>query len=180
MGGVSPVLRSPAGLHVLKLLDKRGGDDTADVRVEQTHARHILLKTSAVLSDADARQRLEGLRERVLKGGEDFAELAKVHSADLSAGKGGDLGWVNPGDTVPAFEQAMNALKPGEISEPVQSPFGWHLIQVLERRNQDVSEERRRTVARNTLRERKSDEAYNDWLRQLRDRTYVELRLDPQ
>lgn len=180
VGGVSPVLRSPAGLHVLKLLDKRGGDDTADVRVEQTHARHILLKTSAVLSDADARQRLEGLRERVLKGGEDFAELAKVHSADLSAGKGGDLGWVNPGDTVPAFEQAMNALKPGEISEPVQSPFGWHLIQVLERRNQDVSEERRRTVARNTLRERKSDEAYNDWLRQLRDRTYVELRLDPQ
>lgn len=87
---------------------------------------------------------------------------------------------MNPGDTVPAFEQAMNALKPGEISEPVQSPFGWHLIQVLERRNQDVSEERRRTVARNTLRERKSDEAYNDWLRQLRDRTYVELRLDPQ
>ena len=180
VGEVSPVLRSPAGLHLVKLLEKRGGNDAADVRVEQTHARHILLKTSAVLSDADARQRLEALRERVLQGGEDFAELAKVHSADLSAAKGGDLGWVNPGDTVPAFERAMNALKPGEISEPVQTPFGWHIIQVLERRSQDVSEERKRTVARNTLRERKSDEAYDDWLRQLRDRTYVELQLDPQ
>ncbi|MBS0552432.1 MAG: peptidylprolyl isomerase, partial [Proteobacteria bacterium] len=98
-------------------------------------------------------------------------------SADLTAAKGGDLGWVNPGDTVPEFERAMNALKPGEVSQPVRSPFGWHLIQVLGRRVQDVTDERKRGLARAALRERKAEQAYEDWLRQLRDSTYVDNRL---
>ena len=129
-----------------------------------------------ILNDSDAESRLLGLRERIVHGAASFAELAKAHPADLSAAKGGDLGWLSPGDTVPEFERAMNALKPGEVSMPVHSPFGWHLIQVEARRLQDVSDERKRTAARNALRERKADEAFEDWLRQLRDRTYVEYR----
>jgi peptidyl-prolyl cis-trans isomerase SurA len=147
-------------------------------QVQQTHARHILIKTSEIVSDADARRRLVDLRERVVQGGASFADLARQHSADISAAKGGDLGWIYPGDTVPEFEQVMDALKPGEISQPVQSPFGWHLIVVEERRVQDVSDDRKRAAARNALRERKSDEAFQDWLRQLRDRAYVEYRLE--
>lgn len=178
-GEVAPVLRSAAGFHIVKLLDRRGGaQSAAPARVEQTHARHILIKTSEVLSDTEAKRRLTDLRERVVQGGASFADLARQYSADLSASKGGDLGWIYPGDTVPEFENAMNALKPGEISQPVQSPFGWHLIQVEDRRVQDVSDERKRAAARNALRERKSDEAYQDWLRQLRDRAYVEYRLE--
>lgn len=176
-GQVSGVLRSPAGLHIVKLMDRRGGSGTALQQVQQTHARHILIKTSEVVSDADAERRLVGLRERVVNGA-DFGELAKASSADLSAAKGGDLGWLSPGDTVPEFDRAMEGLKPGEVSKPVQSPFGWHLIQVLERRTQDVSAERKRNAARAALRERKADEAYDDWLRQLRDRTFVEYRLE--
>ena len=174
-GEISDVLRSPAGYHILKLLDRRGGAIKAQP-VEQTRARHILIKTSELVSEAEARRRLADLKDRLAHGG-DFAELARLHSNDLSASKGGDLGWLNPGDTVPDFEQAMNRLKPGEVGEPVKSPFGWHLIQVLERRT-DVSQERVRQSARMALRERKADEAYQDWLRQLRDRTYVELRLE--
>lgn len=178
-GQVSPILRSAAGFHLVKLLDRKGGGHgAAAAQVQQTHARHILIKTSEVVSDADARRRLTDLRERIVQGGASFAELAKVHSADISAAKGGDLGWIYPGDTVPEFEQAMDALKPGEVSQPVQSPFGWHLIVVEERRVQDVSDDRKRAAARNALRERKSDEAYQDWLRQLRDRAYVEYRLE--
>lgn len=128
------------------------------------------------MSEADARRRLVDLKERIVHGA-DFAELARLHSNDLSAAKGGDLGWLNPGDTVPEFERAMNRLKPGEVGDPVQSPFGWHLIQVQERRT-DVSQERVRQSARMALRERKADEAYQDWLRQLRDRAYVEYRLE--
>lgn len=175
-GAVSQILRSAAGLHIVKLIDKRGGGAAAPVQMQQTRARHILIKTSEILSDADAESRLLGLRERVVNGA-NFADLAKANSADLSAAKGGDLGWLNPGDTVPEFERAMDALKPGEVSAPVRSPFGWHLIQVEERRMQDVTDERRRNAARNALRARKSDEAYEEWLRQLRDRSYVEYRL---
>ncbi|MBZ0143662.1 MAG: peptidylprolyl isomerase [Rhodocyclaceae bacterium] len=174
-GEISDVLRSPAGYHILKLLDRRGGAIKAQP-VEQTRARHILIKTSELVSEAEARRRLADLKDRLAHGG-DFAELARLHSNDLSASKGGDLGWLNPGDTVPDFEQAMNRLKPGEVGEPVKSPFGWHLIQVLERRT-DVSQERVRQSARMALRERKADEAYQDWLRQLRDRAYVEYRLE--
>ncbi len=177
-GQVSQVLRSPGGFHIVKLLERRGGELAGPEKVNQTHARHILIKTSEVIGDEDAKRRLEGLRERIVNGGTSFEELAKVHSADLSAAKGGDLGWLYPGDTVPQFERAMNALQPGEVSQPVQTPFGWHLIQVLERRVQDVSEERKRNVARNALKARKADEAFEDWLRQLRDRSFVELRND--
>ncbi len=174
-GAVSEPLRSPAGFHVVKLLGRRGAGDAAPVT--QTRARHILVKTNEIVSEEDARRRLQGLRERIAAGA-DFAELARLNSEDGTAARGGELGWVYPGDTVPEFERAMNALAPGELSPPVRTPFGFHLIQVQERRAADVSAERQRLQARLALRERKADEAYQDWLRQLRDRTYVELRLD--
>nr|WP_242533130.1 peptidylprolyl isomerase [Niveibacterium umoris] len=174
-GALTQVLRSPAGLHIVKLIDSRGGSDNETATVQRTHVRHILIKTSDKVSDAEARQRLEQLRDRLVQGG-NFAELAKRYSNDGSAPKGGDLGWINPGDTVPEFERAMNALPIDEISQPVQSPFGWHLIQVTERKTEDVSGERRRNQARAALRERKSDEAFDDFVRQLRDRAFVELR----
>ena len=178
-GEVSAPLRSAAGIHIVKLLDKRGGNDVEAAHLEQTRVRHILIRPSEVLSDTEAKSRLLNLRERILNG-TDFAELAKAHSADLSAAKGGDIGWVNPGDTVPEFERAMNELQPGAISQPVQSPFGWHLIQVMSRRVQDVTDERKRSAARNILRERKSDEAYDNWLRQLRDSSYVQYKLEEE
>ena len=175
-GEVSDVLRSPGGFHLLRLLDRRGAG--AGRSVVQTLARHILIKTSEVVSEAEARRRLTELRERIVTGGADFAEIARLNSADASAAQGGNLGWIFPGDTVPEFERAMDALKPGEISQPVKSPFGWHLVQALERRTGGLPAERLRFLARQALRERKSDEAYQDWLRQLRDRTYVEIRLE--
>ncbi|MCQ9374669.1 peptidylprolyl isomerase [Methyloversatilis sp. XJ19-13] len=176
-GEVSDVMRSPAGFHILKLVEKRGGSGSGDEsRVTQTHARHILIKTSEVLNDAEARRRLTGLKERLDNGG-DFAELARTNSQDLSSSKGGDLGWLYPGDTVPEFQRVMDNLKVGEVSEPVQSPFGWHLIQVVERRIDEVSLERQRAAARMTLRDRKAEEVYQDWVRQLRDNAYVEIRL---
>ena len=175
-GETSPVLRSPGGFHVVKLVERRGAE--AGVPVEQTHARHILLKTSEVVSEADARRRLADLRERIVTGGADFAELARLHSADGNASRGGDLDWLLPGDTVPEFERAMSALKPGEVSQPFKSSFGWHLVQVLERRAAGLTPERRRMQARQALKERKADDAFQEWLRQLRDRTYVEMRLE--
>ena len=175
-GDVSGVLRSPGGFHVLKLIGMRGAGKSEDV--EQAHVRHILIRTSEVVSEADAKRRLADLRERIVTGGADFAELARLHSQDGTASKGGDLGWVLPGDTVPEFERAFMALKPGEVSEPVRSPFGYHLIQLLERRSAGLTPERRRMQARLALKERKADEAYQEWLRQLRDRTYVEVRLE--
>lgn len=176
-GEVSEVLRSPAGFHVLKLLERREAG-AGGAPVTQTRVRHILIRTSEVVSESDARRRLADIRERVLNGRADFGEMARVHSDDASAGRGGELDWVYPGDTVPDFERAMQALKVGDISQPVRTPFGYHLIQVLERRAADVSPERRRLQARQALRERKSDEAYQEWLRQVRDRAYVELRLE--
>jgi peptidyl-prolyl cis-trans isomerase SurA len=176
-GKVSDLLRSAAGFHIIKLVAKRGGNGPASV--QQTNARHILIRVNEVVSEAEARHRLETVRERIVNG-MDFAEQARVFSQDGSAAKGGDLGWLNPGDTVPDFERAMDALKPGELSPVVKSPFGMHLIQVIERRERDVSAERQRLVARQAIRERKLDDAYQDWLRQLRDRTYVENRLEQQ
>lgn len=175
-GDVSDVLRSPGGFHVLRLLDRRGAG--AGRSIVQTRARHILVKTNEVVSEAEARRRLIDLRERIVTGGADFANIARLNSADPTAAQGGDLGWIYPGDTVPEFERAMDALQPGEISQPVKSPFGWHLVQVLERRTSGMSAERLRFLARQALRERKSEEAYQEWLRQLRDRTYVEIRLE--
>ncbi len=174
-GDVSPVLKSGNGFHILKLLDKRGKN--VQTVIKQTHARHILVKTNEVVNDNDAKNRLLQLKERI-ENGANFAELAKLHSDDLSANRGGDLNWLNPGDTVPEFERAMDGLQPNEVSSPVQSQFGWHLIQVLERRDQDVTEERKRIDARRAIRERKSEEAFEDWVRQVRDRAYVEYRLE--
>jgi len=176
-GGVSELLRSSAGFHVIKLQGKRGG--TVVASVQQTRARHILIRVNEIVSASEARHKLETVRERIANG-VDFAEQARLFSQDGSVPKGGDLGWINPGDTVPEFERAMDALKEGELSPVVQSPFGMHLIQVSERRQRDVSAERQRGVARQALRDRKLDEAYQDWLRQLRDRTYVENRLQEQ
>jgi peptidyl-prolyl cis-trans isomerase SurA len=175
-GETSAVLRSPGGFHVIRLVERRGTEDGAPV--EQTHARHILIRTNEVVSEADARRRLADIRERIVTGGADFAEMARLHSADGSASRGGDLDWLLPGDTVPDFERVMNTLKPGEISQPAKSPFGWHLIQVLERRSTGMTQDRKRIQARQALKERKADEAYQEWLRQLRDRTYVEMRLE--
>jgi peptidyl-prolyl cis-trans isomerase SurA len=176
-GDVSELLRSSAGFHIVKLIAKRGGSAPASIR--QTRARHILIRINEVVSESEARRKLENVRERIVNG-VDFAEQARLYSQDGSAAKAGDLGWLSPGDTVPEFERAMDALKPGELSPVVQSPFGMHLIEVQERRERDVSAERQRGVARQALRERKLDEAYQDWLRQLRDRTYVENRLQEQ
>ena len=175
-GEIGPVLRSPGGFHVIKLMEQRGAEEGAPI--QQTHARHILVRTNEVVSETDARRRLQDLRERIVTGGADFAEQARQHSADGSASRGGDLDWLLPGDTVPDFERAMDLLKLEEVSQPVKSPFGWHLIQVLERRAAGVTQERRRMQARQALKERKSDESFQDWLRQLRDRTYVEMRLE--
>ena len=174
-GDVSNVLRSPAGFHVLKLVEMRGAG--APLLVEQAHVRHILVRTNELVSEDDARRKLSNLRERIVNG-VNFAELARLNSDDSSASRGGDLGWVYPGDTVPEFERAFMDLKQMEVSQPVKTPFGWHLIQILERRTADMSSDRRRVEARKALLDRKGDEAYQEWLRQLRDRAYVELRLE--
>ena len=176
-GDVSAPLRSPAGFHLLKLVDRRTAG-VSDAPIPQTRLRHILVRTSETVSESEARRRLGDLRRRIVAKDAEFAEMARVHSDDASAARGGELDWVYPGDTVPDFERAYQDLPIGEISEPVRTPFGVHLIQVLERRSADMSLERRRLQARQTLRERKGDDAYNEWLRQLRDTTYVELRLE--
>ena len=182
-GQIAGPLRSGAGFHILRLTERRVGDlpDIAAGPVQQTRARHILIRVDdVVLNDAQARERIAQLRQRIVQGGASFADLARQHSADGSAPQGGDLGWLSPGDTVPSFEQAMDALKPGEVSEPVRSPFGWHIIRVEERRMQDVTEERLRNLARQAIRQRKIQEAYVVWAQQVRDSAYVERRLDQE
>jgi len=174
-GEVSEVLRSPAGFHILKVNDRRGAG--TPYIVQQNHVRHILVRTSETVSQDEARHKLLALRERIVNGS-NFGELARLNSDDASAGRGGDLGWIYPGDTVPEFERAMNELKPMEVSQPVKTQFGWHLIQVLERRTTDASSDRKRLEARKALRDRKSEEADQEWLRQLRDRAWVEYRLE--
>jgi peptidyl-prolyl cis-trans isomerase SurA len=174
-GEVSPVLRSASGFHIVKLIDKRGKNDA--LVVDQTHARHILVRVSELTSEADAKTKIDRLKDR-LDSGAKFEELAKLNSEDGSAAKGGDLGWLNPGDTVGEFQDAMNKLAIGQISAPVRSPFGWHIIEVLERRKQDVTAERERAEAQLAIRQRKADEAFQAWVREVRDRAYVEIRLD--
>jgi len=176
-GDVTQPLRSPAGFHLLKLVDRRVGG-LSDAPIPQTRLRHILIRTSESVSENEARRRLNELRRRILAKEADFADLARASSDDASSARGGELDWVYPGDTVPEFERAFQELQVGEISEPVRTQFGMHLIQVLERRSADMSGERKRLQARQALRERKSDEAYTEWLRQLRDQSYVELRLE--
>lgn len=182
-GEVAPVVKSPNGFHILKLVGKRtpsimraSGNAAAPTTITQTRVRHILIKVNQIVSSLEAQRKLVDLKQRLDNKAATFEELARSYSNDLTASKGGDLGWIYPGDTVPEFERAMNALQPGQISEPIESPFGFHLIQVLERKTEDVSQERKRLVARQALRERKLEEATQEWLRQLRDRAYVEYR----
>lgn len=174
-GGISEPIRNASGFHIVKLAELKGGDKMI---VSQTHARHILINTNEIVSDHEAKQRLATLRERIL-GGEPFEMLARSHSDDkASAIKGGDLGWTSPGDLVPQFEEQMNALQPGEISQPFQTQFGWHIVQPLERRQHDSTEEALRNTARQAIQKQKSEEAIDIWLRRLRDEAYVEVMLD--
>ena len=174
-GELSSILRSPNGFHILKVTNRRGG--SSPLVVGQTHVRHILIKFSEVVSEKDALTRIVSIKER-LDNGEKFEDLARQYSDDGSAKSGGDLSWVNPGDTVPEFEKTMNVLALGEISNIIKTQFGLHVIQVLERRNQDMTKEAARIKARQEIRARKSDEAFQDWVRELRDRAFVELRLE--
>ena len=174
VGQVSEPIRSPSGFHILKVLEVRGAQQNT---VVQTNVKHILITTSDTVSDDEARTRLQRLRERIVNGA-DFSELARANSDDApSAANGGDLGWVNPGDLVPQFEEQMNALGPGDISEPIRTPFGWHLVLVVDRREHDASSESLRAAAREALFKRKSDEEWDLWLKRLRDEAYVEIRI---
>lgn len=179
-GQISQMIKSPNGFHIVKLIDQRvatvAKQNPLKDTIQQTHVRHILIKVNQVVSAADAKRKLQDLRARLINKAATFDELAKLHSNDGSAAKGGDLGWIYPGDTVPEFERAMDGLAIGEISEPVESQFGQHLIEVTERKKEDLSQDRQRLLARQVLRERKLEEANQEWLRQLRDRAYVEFR----
>ena len=172
VGATTNVLQSPRGFHILYINEAKGDNATA---VPQTNVRHILIRTDEFLSEDEAKHRLEGIRERIVNG-EDFGQLAQIHSADsISASKGGELGWVMPGELTGSFEDAMNELNEGELSEPVQSPFGLHLIQVLDRREENMGEAVTRGRARAQLVQQKSEERYQRWLRQLRNNAYVEI-----
>ncbi|HET9645236.1 MAG TPA: peptidylprolyl isomerase, partial [Burkholderiaceae bacterium] len=178
LGDVSPtLLRSGAGFHVLKLLDRR---NSVGIKVTQTHARHILLRTSQQASAEAAARRLVDFKRQIEAGRRKFEDLARQYSEDGSAVQGGDLGWVSPGAFVPEFEDAMNKLSVGGVSDPVVSRFGVHLIQVLERREVALDPKQLREQARNVLREQKFEEAYNEWVRDLRARAYIEMREPPQ
>lgn len=173
-GEVSELIRSPGGFHIIKLVEVR---DSGERSVTQTLVRHILVTTDDQVSDDAARTQLERLRERIVNG-EDFAALARANSKDPgSAARGGDLGWVNPGSLAARFEEEMNQLDPDQLSEPFQTQFGWHLVQVQDRRQEGGLDEGRRAAARESLFKRKSEEEWELWLRRLRDEAYVEVRL---
>ncbi|WP_019936886.1 peptidylprolyl isomerase [Bordetella sp. FB-8] len=201
-GQVTGVLRAANGFHIIKVtaramervaapvrqqqqvppgiqqLDSIPSAAPGTIEITQTHARHILIKTSAVMTDAEARQKLEEIRQRIVSGQATFGEMARQYSQDSSASEGGDLGWLSPGQTVPAFEQAMDKLKPGQISEPIASPFGWHLIQVIARRQHDATQEVRRNRARQILMERQAGPAFEDYMDQVQAQTYIDNRLE--
>ena len=198
-GQLSNIIQSPNGFHILKVVGRAGGEPPPQAQqappppsptgpdaqlpkgpmpVQQTQARHILLKSSAVMTDDVARQRLTDIRRRIVQDGESFGDLAKRFSNDASAPQGGDLGWLNPGETVPPFEKAMNALKIGEVSQPVQSQFGWHLIIVDARRTQDMSEQYLRNQVRQRLFMKRSDAEFDSWLQRVRNQAYIDNRLE--
>lgn len=174
VGGVSEVLRSGAGFHVLKVLERQQAPAT--LMVTQTRARHILLRLSPKLTQTQALAQLSALRQDIVSGKADFAEAAKRLSQDGSAAQGGDLGWASPGMFVPEFEQTMNRLRPGQVAEPLVSRFGTHLIEVIDRRDAPMSDAEQRTLARNVMREKKLEEAYVAWAEDVRGRAYVEMR----
>ncbi|RLJ17654.1 molecular chaperone SurA [bacterium endosymbiont of Escarpia laminata] len=176
-GDISDPIRNASGFHIVKLLETEGAKRHL---ITQTHARHILVNTNEIVSDSEALHNLETLRTR-LENGEDFSTLARSHSDDkASAIKGGDLGWTSSGDMVPQFEKQMDTLEPGGISHPFQTQFGWHIVQVLERREHDNTEEMIRTSARKAIRKQKAEEATDLWLRRLRDEAYVEIHLEQE
>jgi peptidyl-prolyl cis-trans isomerase SurA len=176
-GQITPVMRSTTGFHILKLVETRSAADAVEKNiVQQTRARHILIKVTPAMTADQAKRKLTDLKERLDNKAAKFEELARLVSNDGSASKGGDLGWMYPGDTVPEFETAMNALKPGEVSGVVETPYGYHLIEVLERKSDDQTKEKQRAAARQVIRDRKMAEATEDWARQVRDRAYVEFR----
>ena len=176
VGSITGVLRSGAGFHVLKVLERR----TVIPTVAQARARHILLRASPKLTEAAAREKLIDFKRRIESGQSDFAVLARENSQDASAAQGGDLGWSSPGQFVPEFEEVLNALTPGKISEPLISRFGVHLIQLMERRTSPLSQRDQNEILRSTLREKKLEEAYNLWARDLRGRAYIEMRETPR
>jgi len=176
-GRVAPVVRSPAGLHILKLVDRRSEAPQAST-VNRTRVRHILLNATSPAAEDEAKRRLVEFKRTIQSGAASFESIARQFSVDGSAAKGGNLGWVFPGETVPDFERAMKDLPVGGMSEPVKTPFGMHLIEVLERGAAETSPEQIRAAARQALRERKADEAFDQWLREIRDRAYVEYRLE--
>lgn len=177
-GDLSELIRSPGGFHIIKLIDKRDGDSASVIK--QTQTRHILIHTNELTSDKDAETRLKQLKQRI-DGGEDFAALARSHSEDAaSAVNGGSLGWVSPGDLVPQFEAVMNDLAPGQTSEPFQTQFGWHIVQVVERRDHDNTDDLKKSKAREAIRQRKGDEQLQAWLRTLRDEAYIEFKTEEE
>jgi len=173
-------LKSDAGFHVLKVLERKRNNELPEVRIPQTHARHILLKVGPTQSERVATDRAADMRRRILAKQADFETLARENSADESAADGGDLGWVSPGQFVPEFEQAMNNLDPGQISPPIVTRFGVHLIKVDERTERTLSSDEQRQLARNMLREKKAQEAFDTWTREVRGRAYVEYRDPPK
>ncbi len=198
-GRISNIIQSPNGFHILKVVGRAGGEPPPQAQqappppaptgpdtqlpkgpmpVQQTQARHILLKSSAVMTDDVARQRLADIRQRIVQGGESFSDLAKRFSNDSSAPQGGDLGWLNPGETVPPFEKAMNALQIGEVSAPVQSQFGWHLILVDGRRTQDMADQFLRNQVRQRLFMQRSEAEFDAWLQRVRNQSYIDNRLE--
>lgn len=182
-GQVAELVQSGAGYHILKVL-QRGqsqglGEAENEMVVTQTRAHHILIKLDQITSDEQAKMRIEQLADRI-RAGESFEDLARAYSEDASAPQGGDLGWLNPGETVPPFEEAMNALVPGQISAPVRSQFGWHLIRVDEHRERNVGNEYRRMQARQMLLQQRVEPAFDDWFSQVRSQTFIDNRIDPQ
>ena len=175
VGDVSEPIHSTSGFHLVKLVDRRGSERQM---IRQTRARHILITLDDLTDDTEARRQLAVLRERIVNG-QDFGELARIHSDDSgSASKGGELGWIDPGNTIPVFERMMDSLDPGALSEPFKSQYGWHIVQVLERRERDATETSQRAEARRKLRARRIEENTQAWVRQVRDEAYVEYRLD--
>jgi peptidyl-prolyl cis-trans isomerase SurA len=174
-GQFTDVIRTQEGFFIFQLMDKR--NQQAQQMAEQYHVEHILVRTNEAMSEADAKTKIEQIRDRIMNGAA-FSDMAKLYSEDGSNSRGGDLGWVSQGDTVPEFENAMMSLPLNTVSQPVRSPFGWHLILVLEKRSQDVSTDRARQQVKQQIRARKIEEAYADWVHQLRDAAYVVDRLN--
>jgi peptidyl-prolyl cis-trans isomerase SurA len=178
-GQYTPIIKSTTGFHILKLVGKRSAAESQEKQViTLSRVRHILIKVSPTVTADDAKRKLKELKERLDNKAAKFEELARLFSNDGSASKGGELGWMSPGDALPEFENPMNLLKVGELSDVIETPFGFHLVEVMERKSDDVSKEKQRAAARQVIRDRKMEEAVEDWARQVRDRAYVEFRLE--